>query len=60
VLTWAVDESRFEDGDDIEVVINSMTLYTGSYVASGQWWTDPVATATVTTSLTDAGEGAGG
>ncbi|MET0297593.1 MAG: hypothetical protein ABW024_09340 [Microbacterium sp.] len=59
VLTWAVDADRFAEGDEIEVAVNSMTLYTAGYVASGRWWTDPVATATVAVPLTDAGAGAG-
>ncbi len=34
-----------------------MTLHTGSFVANGQWWTDPVAAATVSIAVEDIGAG---
>lgn len=59
VLTWAVPADRFADGDTISIVLNRMTLYTASFVASGRWWNDPVPSATVDLIATDAGAGAG-
>lgn len=58
VLTWAVDADAFADGDDVAVTVNDMTLHTGSFVADGQWWTDPVPAATVVVPVEDVGAGA--
>jgi mannose-6-phosphate isomerase-like protein (cupin superfamily) len=41
----------------LTVTVNDMTLYTGSFVANGQWWTDPVAAATIPIALEDIGAG---
>ena len=57
VYAWAVDADAFEDGQDLEVTLYELSLYTGSFVTRGQWWTDPVADATVTVSVTDVGAG---
>jgi hypothetical protein len=57
VLVWAIEQDRLEDGQELEVTLNDMTLHTGSFVASGQWWTDPVAAATVTVEIEDVGAG---
>ena len=57
VVAWAVDAGRFADGDALHLTLNDMTLHTGSFVANGQWWTDPVAAATVTVPLDDEGPG---
>ena len=42
----------------IPVTLREMTLYTGSFVMSGQTWTDPVTTATMTLEIEDVGAGA--
>lgn len=57
VLAWAVDADVFEDAQELQITLNDMTLYTGSFVADGQWWTDPVAAATVTVAVEDLGAG---
>lgn len=58
VLAWAVDRFDFADGDELRVVLNDETLYTGSFVLSGQTWEDPVPAAIVTVPITDVGAGA--
>ena len=58
-LTWVIDGDAFSDGDEIVVSVNTMTLYTGSFVTSGQWWNDPVPSARVSLVATDVGAGAG-
>ena len=58
VLTWAVDADAFEDESDLHITLNDLTLYTGSFIADGQWWTDPVPAATVTVAVEDLGAGA--
>lgn len=57
VLTWAIDPEEFSEGDEIVVTVNSMSLHVGSFVASGQWWTDPVPAAEVTVVAEDVGSG---
>jgi hypothetical protein len=57
VLAWAVDAQAFADARRLTVTLNDMTLHTGSFVANGQWWTDPVASATVTVAVDDIGAG---
>jgi hypothetical protein len=57
VVTWAVDADRFMDGQKLQITLNDMTLHTGSFVANGQWWTEPVAAATLTVPLDDIGAG---
>lgn len=57
VLAWAVDAGAFEDAQQLSVTLNDMTVHTGSFVANGTWWTDPVAAATVTIGLEDIGAG---
>ena len=57
VYAWAVDAAAFEDGQDVEVTLYDLSLYTGSFVTAGQWWDDPVADATVTVSVNDVGAG---
>lgn len=59
VLTWVIDGDAFSEGDEIVVSVNTMTLYTGSFVTSGQWWNDPVPSARVSLVATDVGAGAG-
>ncbi|MGZ0712490.1 hypothetical protein ACWPKO_29545 (plasmid) [Coraliomargarita sp. W4R53] len=58
VLTWAISPDEYTDGDDLHVALNDMTLYTGSFVAEGQWWIDPIAAAIVTVPIVDLGAGA--
>lgn len=53
VFTWAVPASRFHDGDAVRVTLYDQSLHTGTFVASGQYWTDPVASAIVTVPVTD-------
>jgi hypothetical protein len=57
VLAWAVEAGDFADAQRLTVTLNDMTLYTGSFVANGQWWTDPIATATATIAIEDIGAG---
>lgn len=57
VIAWAVEADAFDDGDELTLTFNDMTLHTGSFVANGQWWTDPVAAATVTVAVEDIGAG---
>lgn len=58
VVTWAVDADRFEADQTLTVTLNDLTLYTGSFVTSGQWWTGPVPAATTTVVIEDVGAGA--
>ncbi len=44
-------------GRNCRLTVNDMTLHTGSFVANGQWWTDPVAAATVSIAVEDIGAG---
>jgi hypothetical protein len=57
VLAWAIESDRLEDGQELEITLNDMTLHTGSFVANGQWWTEPVPAATVTVAVDDIGAG---
>jgi len=57
VLTWAIEPEDFSEGDEIVVTVNTMSLHVGSFVASGQWWTDPVPAAEVTVAAEDVGSG---
>ncbi|MCR2763040.1 hypothetical protein NQ152_05895 [Microbacterium sp. zg.B48] len=57
VLAWAVTAGRFTDGQPVGITLSDMTLHTGSFVANGQWWTDPVPAATMTVILEDIGAG---
>ncbi|HWM17293.1 MAG TPA: hypothetical protein VNP97_11975 [Microbacterium sp.] len=58
VLVWAVDAGQFIDAQDLHFTVNDMALHTGSFVANGQWWTDPTEAATLTVTLDDIGAGA--
>lgn len=57
VLAWAVPAERYAGGDDVRVVLNDETLFTGTAVISGQYWDDPQAAAAVTLELDDVGAG---
>ena len=58
VLAWAVPAERYAAGDDVRVVLNDETLFTGTAVVSGRYWDDPVPAAMVTLDITDVGAGA--
>ena len=57
VLAWAVEADAFDDAQELKLTFNDMTLHTGSFVANGQWWTDPFAAATVSIAVEDIGAG---
>lgn len=57
VFAWAVEDGAFEDDRSLTLTLNDMTLYTGSFVANGQWWTSPVEAATLSVPLEDIGAG---
>lgn len=57
VFAWAVEADAIEDAQALEITLNDMTLHTGSFVANGQWWTEPVPAATVTIEVEDIGAG---
>lgn len=46
-LVWTVPRGALTDGDEVIVTISDLSLHTGSFVASGRWWTDPQEAATV-------------
>lgn len=58
VYTWAVDAGAYAEGDELTVTLAATSLYTGSFVTAGQWWTAPVADARMTLTLEDVGAGA--
>jgi len=57
LLAWAVEAGAFADEQELRITLNDMTLHTGSFVANGQWWTDPVPAATTAVELEDIGAG---
>lgn len=57
VLTWIVDAGAFADGDVLHVTLNDLSLYTGSFVTTGQSWEDPEPAATLTLVVADHGAG---
>lgn len=50
----AVLFDEFAHAQKLSITLNDMTLYTGSFVANGQWWTDPTP---ATIALEDIGAG---
>jgi hypothetical protein len=58
VFAWAVDADQFTGGERVDVALNDMSLYTGSFVIEGQSWDSPVTTAAVTVEIEDVGAGA--
>ena len=58
VYTWAVDADDYAAGDELTVTLRELSLYTGSFVMTGQTWTDPEASATMTLEIEDVGAGA--
>lgn len=57
VYAWPVDADAFADGDTLTVTLSDTSLYTGSFVTEGQWWSDPVADARVSLTIKDIGAG---
>jgi hypothetical protein len=57
VFAWAVPAHAFAAGDEVPVTLYARSLYTGSFVTTGQWWTDPVRDAIVTVEVEDVGAG---
>jgi hypothetical protein len=57
VFAWAVPVDAFAAGDEVPVTLYARSLYTGSFVTTGQWWTDPVRDAIVTVEVEDVGAG---
>jgi hypothetical protein len=57
VLTWIFEEGDLVDGDILHLTLSDLSLYTGSFVTTGQSWEDPVPAATLTLVVTDAGSG---
>ena len=53
-----MDADDFAAGDELTVTLRELTLYTGSFVLTGQTWADPEAAATVTLEVEDVGAGA--
>ena len=58
VFAWAVPADAFAAGDEVPVTLYARSLYTGSFVTTGQWWIDPVPDAVVTVEVEDVGAGA--
>lgn len=57
VVTWILDAGDLSDGDLLHLTVNDLSLYTGSFITTGQTWEDPVPAATLTLVVTDAGAG---
>ncbi|GAA5202959.1 hypothetical protein [Microbacterium jejuense] len=57
VYSWAVDADDYQAGDELEVTLDDMRLYTASFVAQGSNWQDPVPTATMSLPIEDVGAG---
>ena len=58
VFAWIVPGGAFAAGDEVRVTLYARSLYTGSFVLTGQQWTDPVRDAVVTVEVEDVGAGA--
>ena len=58
VYAWTVDAADFADGQQLPMTLFDTSLYTGSFVTEGQWWSDPVADARVSPTIEDVGAGA--
>lgn len=56
-MTWILDAGDLSDGDLLHLTVNDLSLYTGSFITTGQTWEDPVPAATLTLVVTDAGMG---
>lgn len=60
VITWIIDGDQFSEGDAVNLTLSDLSLYTGTFVMSGQMWDDPVPAATLALVLSDVGAGAEG
>lgn len=60
VLAWAVDGRSYRGGQELRFVLRDETLYTGSFVMSGQSWEDPEEVAFVAVEVEDVGAGEDG
>jgi hypothetical protein len=58
VVTWAVADDAFAEGELLDIDLRNETLHTGELVAAGRWWDDPVTAARLEVELTDVGAGA--
>jgi hypothetical protein len=58
VYAWVVPADAFAAGDEVPVTLYARSVYTGSFVTTGQWWSDPVRDAMVTVEIEDVGAGA--
>ncbi|MFK4838003.1 hypothetical protein ACI3KY_19930 [Microbacterium sp. ZW T2_14] len=58
VFAWVVPGGAFEAGDEVPVTLYARSLHTGSFVLTGQQWTDPVRDAVVMVEVEDVGAGA--
>jgi hypothetical protein len=56
---WVIGDDDLRGGDTLEVTLNDLTEYTGSFVASGTWWTDPKPAARLTLTIDDTATGSG-
>lgn len=59
VVTFAVDDDAYADGDEARVLLRDRSMTTGELIVAGEWWDDPVHTATVTVPVEDRGDGSG-
>ena len=57
VDAWVVPADAFAAGDEVPVTLYARSVYTGSFVTTGQWWSDPVRDAMVTVEIEDVGAG---
>lgn len=51
---WKVGTDDFRDGDTLQLTLNDLSVYTGSFVVGGSWWTDPEPAAHLTLVVDDA------
>ena len=58
VFAWSVPAGLFAEGDELPITLYDRSIYTGSFVTSGQWWDGPVPAAVVTVEVEDVGAGA--
>lgn len=58
-LGWLVDDEEFTAGEELRLLLREQTLFTGSMVVDGQYWSDAAPAAIVTVVLDDVGAGAG-
>jgi len=58
VLTWAVEDDAFADGDLLQLELRDSSLYEGQLITYGQQWEDPVLAARLTVEVADVGAGA--